>query len=87
MKGNGPPGRIARRHAPWLALLAALWLTATAMASVGSPRETDDSPSGIVIKIGRCFASILWDFGIGGFVIQLSSCSLYIPIQPPEVEP
>ena len=75
------------RRSPLLAALLAVLLTASAHASVQAPpSEPNDSPTMIIGRIGRCFGTLLWDFGISGFVIQYSACSIYIPIDPPEME-
>ena len=76
------------RRPPLLAALVAVLLTASVQASPQAPPpEPNDSPTVIIGRIGRCFATLLWDFGIGGFVIQYSSCSIYIPIDTPDEGP
>jgi hypothetical protein len=76
------------RRPPLLALLVAVLLTTSAHASAPAPpAEPYDPPSAIIGRIGRCFSSFLWDFGISGFVIQYSSCSIYIPIDTPDTGP
>ena len=76
------------RRPPLLAALVAVLLTASVHASVQAPPpEINDPPSVIIGRIGRCLATLMWDFGIGGFVIQYSACSIYIPIDPPDEAP
>ena len=63
-----------------LALALAAAVAVPAAADGTPPLEPDDSPGVVVGRIGRCFASLLYDFGIGGFVIQYGACSIYIPV-------
>ena len=62
-------------------------LAAPAVASSLPSAEPDDAPGVIVGRIGRCFATLLYDFGIGGFVVQYGACTIYIPVAADGVEP
>lgn len=53
-------------------------------SNLASPPESDDAPGAVLGRIGRCFVTWLYDFGIGGFVIQYGACSVYIPVTDPE---
>jgi hypothetical protein len=78
MRGTRPP--CARLVA---ALATAALIATSATASPIAP-EPDATPGEIIGGIGRCFSTLLWDFGIGAFAFQFGSCSIYIPIQPGE---